>query len=70
MKITTERTHNPMPWSSIAIALSVAITAVAGLFWPAAYARETRYSRAGGYASNVVGLFLVVPVPLISVRRR
>jgi len=59
-----------MPWSSIAIALSVAITGVAGLFWPATYARETAYARAGGYASNIVDLFLVVPVPLIRVRRR
>lgn len=64
--MTTERTHDPMLWSTIAIALLVAVTAVAGLFWPATYARETPYSRAGGYASDIVDLFLVVPVLLIS----
>lgn len=64
--MTTERTHNPMLWSTIAIAVLVAFTAVAGLFWPATYARETAYSRAGGQASDIVDLFLVVPVLLIS----
>jgi len=65
-KTMTERTHNPMLWSTLAIALLVAVTAVAGLFWPATYARETLYSRTGGYASDIVDLFLVVPVLLIS----
>jgi len=64
--MTTERTHDPMLWSTIAIALLVAVTAVAGMYWPATYARETPYSRAGGYASDIVDLFLVVPVLLIS----
>ena len=64
--MTPERTHNPMLWSTIAIALLVAFTAIAGLYWPATYARETAYSRAGGYASDIVDLFLVVPVLLIS----
>ena len=64
--MTTERIHNPMLWSTVAIALLVAVTAVAGLYWPATYARETPYSRAGGYASDIVDLFLVLPVLLIS----
>ncbi len=62
--MTTERTHDPMLWSTIVIAVLLAITAVAGLFWPATYAREA--SRAGGVASDIVDLFLVVPVLLIS----
>jgi hypothetical protein len=55
-----------MLWSTIAIALLVAVTAVAGMYWPATYARETPYSRAGGFASDIVDLLLVVPVLLIS----
>lgn len=64
--MTTERTHDPILWSTIAIALLVAVTAVAGLFWPATYAREAPYNRTGGYASDIVDLFLVVPILLIS----
>ncbi len=55
-----------MLWSSIAIALLVTIMAIAGLFWPSTYARETPYSRTGGYASDIVDLFVVVPILLIS----
>ncbi|MGD1063373.1 MAG: hypothetical protein ABR860_08940 [Terracidiphilus sp.] len=64
--MTDERTHNPMLWSTIAIALLVAVTAVAGIFWPATYAKETLYSSAGAIGSDVVDLFLVVPLLLIS----
>jgi len=64
--MTTERTHDPLLWTSILIALLVAVTAVAGIFWPATYARETPYSRAGAIASDIVDLSLVVPVLLIS----
>lgn len=64
--MTMERTHNPMLWSTIAIVVLLAITGVAGLFWPAVYSRETAYSRAGAQASDIVNLFLVVPVLLIS----
>jgi hypothetical protein len=41
--MNTERNHNPMLWSTIVIALLVALTAAAGIFWPATYARETLY---------------------------
>jgi hypothetical protein len=61
-----ERPYDPMLWTSIAIALLVAVTAVAGIFWPATYARETPYSRPGAVASDLVDLVLVVPVLLIS----
>src|SRR5215472_3491753 len=64
--MATERAHNPMLWSTIAIALLVASTAVAGIFWPATYARETLYEKAGGIGSDLVDLLLVVPVILIS----
>jgi len=66
MTMTTERTHNPMLWGTIAIAVMVVVMSVAGLYWPATYARETLYSRAGGYASDIVDLVLVVPILLIS----
>jgi hypothetical protein len=64
--MTTERTHDPMLCSTIAIALLVAVTAVAGIFWPATYVKETLYSSAGAIGSDIVDLFLVVPVLLIS----
>jgi hypothetical protein len=61
-----ERSHDPILWSTIAIALLIAVTAIAGLFWPVTYAREAAYNRTGGYASDIVDLFVVVPVLLIS----
>ncbi|HXX17336.1 MAG TPA: hypothetical protein VEJ47_20710 [Candidatus Eremiobacteraceae bacterium] len=64
--MTSERNHDPILWSTIAIALLIAVTAVAGIFWPATYARETAYTRAGAVASDMVDLFLIVPVLLIS----
>lgn len=64
--MTTERTHDPMLWSTLTIALLVAVTAVAGIYWPATYARETHSGAAGGLASDIVDLMLVVPVLLIS----
>ncbi len=64
--MASERTRDPMLWSTIAIAVLVAVTAVAGIYWPATYARETPYTRTGGIASDIVDLWLVVPVLLIS----
>ena len=55
-----------MLWSTVVIAFLVAVTAVAGIYWPAAYARETPFSRAGAIGSDIVDLLLVVPVLLIS----
>jgi hypothetical protein len=55
-----------MLWCTIAIVLLVALTAVAGIFWPATYARETLYQKAGAIGSDLVDLLLVVPVLLIS----
>jgi len=64
--MTTERPHDPILWSTIVIAVLVAVMAVAGLFWTPIYARETSYGRYGGYSSDIVDLFLVVPILLIS----
>jgi len=64
--MTTDRAHDPILWSTIAVVVLVAVTAAAGLYWPATYTRETPLSRAAGYGSDVVDLFLVVPVLLIS----
>ncbi len=65
--MTGERTHDPILWSTLAIALLVAVTAVAGISWPArTYAGETLYTAAGAVASDLVDLLLVVPVLLIS----
>ncbi|MGA2753274.1 MAG: hypothetical protein ABSE53_05860 [Terracidiphilus sp.] len=64
--MTSEKSHDPILWSTVAIVLLVALTAVAGISWPATYARETPYTRAGAIASDLVDLFLVVPVLLVS----
>lgn len=64
--MASQRIHNPMLWSTLAIAILVAITAVAGIWWPVTYSRETLYTRAGAIASDIVDLFLVVPVLLVS----
>jgi len=64
--MTTKRNHDPILWSSIAIVLLLAVTAVAGIFWPATYAKETLYQSAGGIGSDLVDLLLVVPILLIS----
>ena len=55
-----------MLWSTIAIVLLVAFTAVAGIFFPETYAGETPYSRAGALGSDLVDLLVVVPVLLMS----
>ncbi len=62
----SEKPHDPILWSTVSIVLLVALTAVAGIWWPATYARETLYTRAGAIASDLVDLFLVVPILLVS----
>ena len=64
--MTNERTHNPILWTTIAIAILLAVTAVVGISRPATYAKETLYTSAGAIGSDLVNLFLVVPVLLIS----
>lgn len=64
--MTTERTHDPILWATIAIALLLTVISLTGLYWPATYARETPYSRTGGYSSDLIDLFLVLPILLIS----
>ncbi len=62
----SKQTHDPILVSTIAMALLVAATAIAGIYWPATYVRETAFTRSGGVASDIVDLWLVVPVLLIS----
>lgn len=57
--MTNERTHNPMLWTTIAIAILLAVTAVVGISRPATYAKETLYTSAGAIGSDLVNLFLV-----------
>ncbi len=64
--MTNDRAHNPMLWTTVAIAVLLAVTAVAGIFQPATYAKETLYTSAGAVGSDLVDLFLVVPLLLIS----
>jgi hypothetical protein len=64
--MNSKHPRDPILWSTVAIVLLVALTAVAGIWWPATYARETLYTRAGAIASDIVDLFLVVPVLAIS----
>ena len=64
--MTNERTSNPMLWATIAIAILLAASAVVGLVRPATYAKATLYTSAGAMGSDLVDLFVVVPVLLIS----
>jgi len=64
--MTNDRTHNPMLWTTVALAILLAVTAVVGIFQPATYAKETLYARAGAIGSDLVDLFVVVPVLLVS----
>jgi hypothetical protein len=64
--MTNKRNHSLMLWSTISIAILIAVTAIAGIFLPATYAKETLYSKAGGIGSDLVNLFLVVPILVIS----
>ena len=64
--MTNERTQNPMLWTTVAISILLAVTAVVGIVHPATYAKETLYTSAGAIGSDLVDLFLVVPVLLIS----
>jgi hypothetical protein len=62
----TQRAHNPMLWITLAIVILLVLTAVAGIFLPATYARESLYQRAGGIGSDLADLFLAAPILLIS----
>ncbi len=64
--MTNERPHDPLLWTTVAIAILLAVTAVAGILEPSTYAKETLYAGAGAIGSDLVNLFLVVPVLLIS----
>ncbi len=64
--MTNDRRHDPMLWTTVALAILLAVTAVMGIFQPATYAKETLYTSAGAVGSDLVDLFVVVPILLIS----
>ncbi len=64
--MTNERPHDPILWTTVAIAILLAVTALVGILQPETYAKETLYAGAGAIGSDLVNLFLVVPVLLIS----
>ncbi len=51
---------------SVPLALLVALSGWAGLFWPATYARETALWAAEGMGGDAVNLFVVAPVLVAS----
>lgn len=54
-----------LAWIGVPLCIVLAITGV-GAFWPDLYAREKPVSAAGGLASDLIDLFLVVPVLVVS----
>jgi len=52
-------------WISAPLCIVLAITGV-GAFWPAIYSHEKPVSAAGGVASYVLDLFLVVPILVVT----
>lgn len=62
--MSPNKTDHVLLWTTLLIALLLTIMALAGLFWPPTYARET--STAGGRSADAVNLVVVVPVLLVS----
>jgi hypothetical protein len=62
----TEATNFPALWVSLPLAVLVAITACAGLWWPPTYARESALWAAQGMGGDAVNLVIIVPVLLLS----
>ena len=62
----TKATNFPALWVSLPLAVLVAITACAGLWWPPAYARESALWAAEGMGGDAVNLAVIVPVLLLS----
>jgi len=56
----------PALWASLPLAVLVAITAWAGLWWRPTYARESALWAAQGMGGDAVNLAVVVPVLLLS----
>jgi hypothetical protein len=53
-------------WISFLLAVLVAVTAVAGLFWPATYAQEKPLWATEGAGGDAVNLFVIVPILIFS----
>ncbi|HJT86482.1 MAG TPA: hypothetical protein VJ732_01475 [Bryobacteraceae bacterium] len=54
-----------LAWIGVPLCIVLAITGL-GAFWPDLYVREKPVSAAGGVASDLIDLFLVVPVLVVS----
>jgi hypothetical protein len=62
----SKTTSFPALWISVPLALLVAITAGAGLWWPPTYARESALWAAQGMGGDAVNLVVIVPVLLLT----
>lgn len=60
------RTGRLVLWMSLPLAALFAVTAAAGVFWPPTYAQEKIKWAVQGMAGDVVNLFVIVPVLLVS----
>jgi len=62
----SKATNLPALWVSLPLAVLVAITASAGLWWPPTYARESALWAAEGMGGDAVNLAVIVPVLLLA----
>jgi hypothetical protein len=60
-----QRLRRFLVWISVPLCIVVAITGL-GAFWPGIYGQEKPVSAAGGVASDILDLFLGVPILVVS----
>ena len=64
--VRSKATNFPALWVSLPLAVLVAITACAGIWWPPTYARESALWAAQGMGGDAVNLAVIVPALLLS----